>query len=97
MRVIIVKNMACEPFCEWDALYADAETGSPVRLVIDGDDLEDEELPLRLTVRHWAALGTGPTDPVKLITEQPFEVYKTEFFGVPMDDVDPEFSALPPQ
>ncbi len=95
MNVLVVTNLVCDPVCGWDAEYGRSDSPSPVRVVMDDGDFPDEPdaYPLAMTVRHWADAGD---EDLVIVLEQPFEVYKTEFFGVPMEDVNPDYTALPP-
>jgi hypothetical protein len=94
MYVTIVKNLRCEPVCESDKTYETVEGPSPVRVIVDGDSFPDDagEYPLNTTVRHWAGRSDMAAG-MSIILEQPFEVYKTEFFGTPIPSED--WSALP--
>jgi hypothetical protein len=96
MRVIIVKDLKCEPECKWEKKYADASGGSPVRLIVDEAALPSaaSAYPLNTTVRHWAGRdSSSTTGSLIVILDQPFEVYKTEFFGAKIPD--DKWSALP--
>lgn len=96
MNVLVVTNLVCDPVCGWDEEYGREDSPPPVRIVMEDGVFPDdaESYPVAMTVRHWADAGD---EEIVIVLEQPFEVYKTEFFGVPMEDVDPEYTALPPE
>lgn len=81
----LYRGWYCDPFCNVDEDYGNAEGPSPVVLVAeDFDDIEDKTV----NIQHVASVDSSSDDPpfVIIVLQQDFTLYSTHFFGEPAPD-----------
>jgi len=94
----VAHGFVCEPSCEEDTNFCDVfeNYGTPVQTCtvnVDQLGIDDPaaQLPYDITARAWAA-PSGETESPNVVFQQPFTMYRTDFYsqGVPQG-----YSAVP--
>jgi carboxypeptidase family protein len=97
LTLYVAHGFRCTPSCtaEGGEEYCDTDNHGPPVQVCRIDDLKinnaDTDLPWDMTSRAWGA-PVEATEVPNIVLEQAFTMYRTEFFGMPMES---GYSAIP--